>query len=260
MRWYEIESNNKMLLLLEHENTNVQAIQYAWARANEQPAPNRIFSIADTTVNTQLTMVRTDILHDWLEFCVLRMLESTHWNSSATRTIISKRKSRQPIVYNAVPTPDEFIQLFGTLTQTQTYMDVYIHWHAYDLKWKIHHGNVCHFASTFHKHTHTHTTDGLEWFLGVFAFDDFQRAHSACKCRNSSASGCARVNYTSLYPFQYQLNDRYWKSIFKCACKWFSITLGHFQHQINRWSCPLNAPIECENSLLLLMRLNHLLF
>lgn len=151
------------------------------------------------------------------------MLESTHWNSNATRTIKSKRKSRQPIVYNAVPTPDEFIQLFGTLTQTQTYMDRSTGTHTtWSGKFTM---EMC--ATLPSRSTHTHTADGLEWFLGVFAFDDFQR-HIPHVNAVIPALLAVHEWITLLYPFQYELNDRYWKSIFKCACKWLSITLGHF--------------------------------
>lgn len=154
------------------------------------------------------------------------MLESTHWNSSATRTIKSKRKSRQPIVYNAVPTPDEFIQLFGTLTQTQTYMDRSTGTHTtWSGKFTMEMCATLPSRST-HRHTHTRLTawNGFWVCLHLMTFNGIFRMWMPLFQRFLAVHEWI----TLLYPFQYELNDRYWKSIFKCACKWLSITLGHF--------------------------------
>lgn len=60
-------------------------------------AANRIFRIADTTVKIQLTMMRTDIAYDWLEFF------TKHWKA---RTGIYSNTVHDQIREEKKPTTD----------------------------------------------------------------------------------------------------------------------------------------------------------
>lgn len=72
-----------------------------------------IFSIADTTVNTQLIVMRTDFRYDWPMLCRI-------YGKHALEQYHTGGKSRQPMVYNAVPTPNESLQYTRTHTNVSS--------------------------------------------------------------------------------------------------------------------------------------------
>lgn len=94
MRWWKIDRNNKMLVLPSTEYTNIQAMKREHGKKTTLTCSyTESLSIADTTVNTQLTMMRTDIVHDWLENCVTNMGKHALERSYATNDQIQEEKA-----------------------------------------------------------------------------------------------------------------------------------------------------------------------